>query len=94
MSSNQVKLGSCVDFFVSLPIYFRRRGVGFLRHVEPEEAGKRHEPRWVVEVPPGALELPAPLNLGQPDKVALSRPLERERQEAAPSPICSTMAPL
>ena len=63
-------------------------GFLLLNHVEPEVAGKRREPRWVVEVPPGAAELPASLNLGQPDKVALSRPLERERQEAAPSPIC------
>ncbi len=68
-------------------------GFLLLNHVEPEVAGKRREPRWVVEVPPGAAELPASLNLGQPDKVALSRPLERERQEAAPSPIFSTMAP-
>jgi hypothetical protein len=84
--------------FVSFPINFRWRGVGFLRHVEPEGAGKRHEPRWVEGVPHGAVELPEPLNLGQPDKVALSRPLERERQKAAaseagPSPILSTMTP-
>ncbi len=67
-------------------------GFLLLNHVEPEVAGKRREPCWVVEVPPGAAELPASLNLGQPDKVALSRSLESARRQRR-RPYSPQMAP-